>query len=174
MGRLDPRPIPASRRVGYGRHPRVKNGTHAYPHRVGYPPGTRYPYPNCHPYCPPTRAPPLRPSAIAAAVVKLPVRPSPPPAKLLHSFPRPIEASTTICLLAFPLLSPKSEPRRERRRGLATAARRSRLRPGRHHQSNPGEPNRTSVPRVDFSRPCFAAYKGMVVIRGGVVVNPGT
>jgi hypothetical protein len=48
--RLDPRPVPASRRVGYGRHPRVKNGTHARPRRVGCPAGTRYPYPNCHPY----------------------------------------------------------------------------------------------------------------------------
>jgi hypothetical protein len=37
---------------------------------------------------PATRAPPPRPSAIAAATVKLPVRPPPPPAKLLHSFPR--------------------------------------------------------------------------------------
>jgi hypothetical protein len=36
-------------RVGYGYHPQVKNRPRTQPHRVGYPTGTQYPYPNCHP-----------------------------------------------------------------------------------------------------------------------------
>jgi hypothetical protein len=42
--------VPASAQVRYGSCSQVKNHTRTRPHRVGYPMGTRYPYPNCHPY----------------------------------------------------------------------------------------------------------------------------
>jgi hypothetical protein len=47
--------------------PTGENGTHARPRRVGYPAGTQYPYPNCHPY------PELCNEIVPEILIRLPV-----------------------------------------------------------------------------------------------------
>jgi hypothetical protein len=92
----------------------------------------------------------------------------------------PSKASTAICSLAFPLLSPEPEPGRERRRALAAAARRHYLHSRHRPQSASGDSNRTLVLLVHLFGPPFAAGElalppeGTVVIFQGHMCKPGT
>jgi hypothetical protein len=78
-----------------------------------------------------------------------------------------------------PRASPEPELQLARRRNLATAARRSHLRPRHHHQSAPGEANRAAVPLIHLPRPhlaagkLFPAVEGMDVNIQGYIYEPG-
>jgi hypothetical protein len=82
----------------------------------------------------------------------------------------PNQASPTACCSALRLRSPETEPRRPRRRGLAAAARRSRLKPNHHCQSLSSKLNRAPVPHVALLRPPFATDE-LAATRKGIDVN---
>jgi hypothetical protein len=103
------------------------------------------------PFSPRVLKPP--PSAIAAAVLSTHLCPLPPPAKLHSTSTRPHSSFHNRWLLRIAPVLIVSEVRRPHHRGLAAAPLRSRLRLSRRHQSNPGEPNRTSLPFFILVRP---------------------
>jgi hypothetical protein len=92
----------------------------------------------------------------------------------------PTRAPMVACWTSPPGASPETDHPRVRRRDLAAAARRSHLRSRRHHQSAPGEANRTVVSLVFLPRPCLtgdklpSAVKGTVVNIQGQICKPGT
>jgi hypothetical protein len=130
-------------------HPAIKSPP-SQPPRVSSPPAAR--------------RPPLLPPLASTFLRSLPL-----PAKASELFPRAHSRFLAARYFALSPHSPEPEPQQARRRNLATAARRSHLRPRHHHQSTCGEPNRTTTSFVCHVRPSFAADKPSPAAKGMVV-----